>query len=303
MKTRVIFNPHAGSADADDALRSAVAAEPDADLCTCDAPGHGLRLASTASEEGYDLVVAAGGDGTVNEVINGLARDFDGVALGIVPLGTGNDLARTLAIPDDPAIAFQLALHGQRRPLDLIRVEGADKTVYAANVCAGGFTGELDEAMTDEMKAAWGPLSYLIGTVKALPDLDDFATWIAWDDGEPERVDALNIVVANGRTAAGGRPAAPRANPEDGLLDVVIVKKCTSAELAVLAARALTGDYLDSEHVVFRHARRLHVEARPGMWFNVDGELHTNEPITFEIVPRALRVAVGPGYSATPKTP
>jgi len=303
MKTRVIFNPHAGSADASDALRSAVAAEPDAYLCTCAAPGHGLRLASTASEEGYDLVVAAGGDGTVNEVVNGLARDFDGVALGIVPLGTGNDLARTLAIPDDPAIAFQLALHGQRRPLDLIRVEGAEKTVYAANVCAGGFTGELDEAMTDEMKAAWGPLSYLIGTVKALPDLDDFETWIAWDDGEPERVEALNIVVANGRTAAGGRPAAPRANPEDGLLDVVVVKKCTSAELAVLAARALTGDYLDSEHVVFRHARRLHVEARPGMWFNVDGELHTDEPITFEIVPGALRVAVGPSYSATPKMP
>lgn len=300
MKTRVIFNPNAGSADAADALRAAVAAEPDADLCTCGGPGDGLRLARTASDEGYDLVVAAGGDGTVNEVVNGLARDFDGVELGIVPLGTGNDLARTLAIPADPAVAFQLALHGQRRPLDLIRVDGAEETAYAANVCAGGFTGELDEAMTDELKAAWGPLSYLIGTVKALPDLADFDTWITWDDAEPERIETLNVVVANGRTAAGGRPAAPRANPEDGLLDVVVVKNCTAAELATLAARALTGDYLDSEHVIFRRARRLHVESRPGMWFNVDGELHTNEPVTFEVVPGALQVAVGPSYSAEP---
>ena len=209
MTTRVIFNPNAGSAEAADAFRAAVAAEPDADLCACDGPGHGARLASTASEEGYDLVVAAGGDGTVNEVINGLARDFDGVEFGIVPLGTGNDLARTLALPLDPALAFQLALHGQRRPLDLIRVSGADETVYAANACAGGFTGELNEAMTDELKAAWGPFSYLIGTVKALPDLADFETWIAWDEAEPERVEALNVVVANGRTAAGGRPAIP----------------------------------------------------------------------------------------------
>jgi diacylglycerol kinase (ATP) len=301
MKTRVIFNPHAGNADTDDALRAAVAAEPDADLCTCNEAGHGLRLARTASAEGYDLVVAAGGDGTVNEVVNGLASDFDKVALGVVPLGTGNDLARTLAIPEDPSFAFRLALHGHRRPLDLIRVIGADNTVYAANVCAGGFTGELDDAMTEEMKAAWGPLSYLIGTVKALPDLADFETWITWDDAEPERVEALNIVVANGRTAAGGRPAAPLANPEDGLLDVVVVKNCSAPELAALAARALASDYLDSEHVIFRRARRLRVESRPGMWFNVDGELHTNEPVTFEVVPGALRVAVGPSYSATPQ--
>ena len=301
MKARVILNPNAGSADAADALRVAIDEGPDVELCACDDPGHGRRLAAEALAAGYELVIAAGGDGTVNEVVNGLAEDFGAVALGIVPLGTGNDLARTLALPDDPVAAFRLALHGPRRPLDLIRVDGADQTVYAANVCAGGFTGELDDAMTDELKATWGPLSYLIGTVKALPDLSDFETYVAWDDGEPECVDALNVVVANGRTAGGGRPAAPRANPEDGLLDVVIVKKCTAVELAGLAARALAGDYLDSEHVLFRRARRVRIDSRPGMWFNVDGELHTNEPATFEVMPRALRVAVGPDYAPEPE--
>jgi diacylglycerol kinase (ATP) len=301
MKARVILNPNAGSADAADALRAAIAAESGADLCVCEEPGHGLSLASASIEDGYDLVIAAGGDGTINEVVNGLADRFDAVELGVIPLGTGNDLARTLALPDDPVLAFQLALHGRRRPLDLIRIESDDETVYAANVCAGGFTGELDDAMTDEMKATWGPLSYLIGTVKALPDLADFETTIAWDDAEPERVDALNIVVANGRTAAGGRPAAPRANPEDGLLDVVVVRACTPMELAALAAQALAGDYLDNEHVLYRRARRLRVDARPGMWFNVDGEIHTNDPLTFEVMPGALHVAVGASYSADPE--
>ncbi|MEP0547776.1 MAG: diacylglycerol kinase family protein [Rhodothermales bacterium] len=301
MKARLILNPNAGSADAADALRLAIHAESDVELCDCEAPGHGRELAADAVEQGYDLVIAAGGDGTVNEVINGLARDFGAAAFGVVPLGTGNDLARTLALPNDPVLAFHLALRGERRALDLIRVESGDETVYAANVCAGGFTGDLDAAMTDELKATWGPLSYLIGTVKALPDLSEYETLVAWDGTDLEEVDAFNVVVANGRTAGGGRPAAPRANPEDGLLDVVIVKECTAVELAGLAARALAGDYLDSEHVVYRRARRLRVESTPGMWFNLDGEMHTNEPITFEVVPGALRVAVGPSYSPEPE--
>ncbi len=301
MKARLILNPNAGSADAADALRLAVHAEPDVELCDCEGPGHGRRLASESIEQGYDLVIAAGGDGTVNEVVNGLAHDFSALVLGIVPLGTGNDLARTLAIPEDPVLAFHLALHGERRAIDLIRVENADETVYAANVCAGGFTGDLGEAMTDDLKATWGPLSYLIGTAKALPNLSEYETLIAWDGAALEHVDAFNVVVANGRTAGGGQPAAPRANPEDGLLDVVIVKECTAVELTGLAALALAGDYLDSDHVVYRRARRVRVESHPGMWFSLDGEMHTDEPITFEVVPGALRVAVGASYSPEPE--
>ena len=301
MKARLILNPNAGKADDADALRLAVHAEPNVELCDCEAPGHGRELAAEAAEQGYDLVIAAGGDGTVNEVVNGLARDFSASVLGVIPLGTGNDLARTLALPDDPVLAFHIALHGERRALDLIRVEGPDEILYAANVCAGGFTGDLDDAMTDDLKATWGPLSYLIGTAKALPDMSEYETLIAWDGAELEHVDAFNVVVANGRTAGGGRPAAPRANPEDGLLDVVIVKECTGVELAGLAARALAGDYLDSEHVIFRRARRVRVESDPGMWFNLDGEMHSNEPVTFECMPGALRMAIGPAYTPEPE--
>ena len=300
MKARVILNPNAGSADGADALRDALRPFRSVELQVCDEAGHGCRLAAEAVAEGFDLVIAAGGDGTVNEVVNGLSDDFGQAAFAIIPLGTGNDLARTLGLPLDPADAFEIALHGTRRPLDLIRVEGSDKTTYAANVCGGGFTGQLDEAMTDEMKQTWGPFAYLVGTAKTLPNLTEYETTIAWDDAPPERVEALNVVVANGRTAAGGRPAAPRANPEDGLLDVVIVKECLATELAGLAALALAGDYLDSEHILYRRVRRVRIASRPGMWFNVDGELHTNDPATFEVLPGALRVAVGPDYTPEP---
>ena len=300
MSVRVLLNPNAGSAAASDALRDTIHATPDVELCVCRRAGHATHLAAEALAAGCDLVIAAGGDGTINEVVNGLAGDFGAATLGVIPLGTGNDLARTLALPEDPLEAFQTAMRGTRRSLDVIRVRSNGETGYALNVCAGGFTGEMDEVMTTELKETWGPLAYLIGAVKALPDLEGYETKIAWDDGPFEVIDALNVVVANGRTAAGGKPAAPRANPEDGLLDVVVIRNCSGVELAALAAAALAGDYLESDLVVHERVHSLRVESRPGMWFNVDGELFTKDPVHFEVLPGALRVAVGAGYTPAP---
>ena len=300
MKACVILNPNAGSADQGEALHEAIRVTPDVELLECQAAGHGCELAAEAATNGYDLVIAAGGDGTINEVVNGLAADFSAVALGVIPLGTGNDLARTLCLPEDPLLAFQIAMQGIRRAIDVIKVESENELAYAINVCAGGFTGEVDEAMTDELKSTWGPLAYLIGAARALPEIDGYETKIAWDDGPFERVEALNIVVANGRTAAGGKPAAPRANPEDGLLDVVIIKNVSGPELAGLAAIAFAGDYLESDQVIHERVASLRVESHPGMWFNVDGELLTKEPVRFQILPQALRVAVGPDYVPEP---
>ena len=301
----VLYNSKAGSApSADvDALRT----YPGVELVACEDPADTMRAAAEAGGAGHDVVVAAGGDGTIHLVANGLmesgATADDRPALGVLPLGTGNDFARTLGLPigQPPGRAVEALRHAECRTLDLVRVshpDGEGRTQYAVNVCAGGFSGAVDEELTDELKATWGPLAYLVGAVKALPALDGYHTTLAWDDGPAEVVDAFNIVVANGRTAGGGRPVAPRANPEDGLLDVVLIRAGTGLDLARLAARAATGDYLLDDDVVFNRVARVAVTSRPGMWFNVDGELRTNDPITFEAVPGALRVLVGPDYHA-----
>jgi diacylglycerol kinase (ATP) len=262
-------------------------------------------MALDACIDGFDVVVAAGGDGTVHEVALGLMRAQVGArsALAVVPMGTGNDFARTLALPlNDPPAALARALTpGAARPLDLIRVYGAGFDTWAVNACAGGFGGEVDEAMTPELKSSWGTLAYLIGAVRALPELKDYDTRMRYDEGPEERVEAFNVVVANGRTAAGGRPAAPLANPEDGLLEIVVVLRSGPIDIARLAARVFAGDYLSDPQVIHRRARRLEVRSRPGMWFNVDGELLSKEPLTFEAVPGALRVVVGEEYVAEPR--
>ena len=299
---RVLYNGNAGSADpALEVLR----AVPGLDLVECEDPEDTVEAASDAAHAGIDLVVAAGGDGTVHLAANGLLKAGTSAetrpALGILPLGTGNDLARTLALPlkTDPLEALDTLRRADRRTIDAIRVsheDDHDETDHAINVCAGGFSGAVDEVLTPELKETWGPLAYLVGAVQALPDLSDYHTCLTWDDGPEERVSAYNIVVANARTAGGGKPVAPRADPEDGLLDVVVIK--AHADIARLAARVLAGDYLDDDDVLFRRARKLAIRSTPGMWFNVDGELRTNVPVTFEAVPQALRACVGPDYAA-----
>ena len=252
----VVFNHKAGSARTAAALRQQLAARGDVTLYEPDSPDDTRRRTARAKEEGFDLIVAAGGDGTIHAVVNGLAPDFGRARLAVLPLGTGNDLRRSLAIPDDPLAALDLLDAGRERLIDVIRVETPDRSLYAVNTASGGFSGQLREALTEEMKAAWGPLAYLRGAAAVLPDLTDYRTTLELDDGPPERVEALNVIVANGRFAAHGWHVAPRADLEDGLLDVVVVRYGPLFDLTAVAARLLTGDYVDGAHVLLRRARR-----------------------------------------------
>ena len=299
--TRLIVNPKAGSVQ--DADLSAAHGTPGIEVVEVETEDETCAAATAAARDGIRAVVAAGGDGTLHLVVNGLMAWGDHAAdrpdLGLIPLGTGNDFARTLGLPlGDVAGCLTCLPDGPRRTLDVIRYAHDGQAGYAINVCAGGFAGTIGETLTPEFKASWGPLAYLVGAAKLLPDLTDYHTEIAWDDGPAERLDAFNVVVANGRTAAGGRPVAPRASPEDGLLDVVVVRAGTALDLARLAALVLAGDYITDDAIVFNQVRRVRIASTPGMWFNVDGELRTNEPVEFEVVPGALNVIVGPEYEA-----
>lgn len=300
MMITIIVNPDSGSAARKSVLLPAIAQRSDITVYETHQPGQATALAAEALGAGSELIVAAGGDGTVYEVINGLATDFAHARLGIIPLGTGNDLARTLALPVDPLEALNLLTGGAERAIDVIQVEAADRIVYGANMAIGGFTGQMNEVLTEELKASWGPLSYLLAAAKALPDLTDYETTITWDDGTVEHLTTLNLAVANGRTAAGGFLIAPEANPEDGLLDVIVVCYDSLLDVAEVATEFIAGNYLETEHVHHRRVPRVHVASRPGMWFNIDGELLTKEPVTFSVRPQALRVIVGPDYTAAP---
>lgn len=300
VRTVAIVNPAAGGAEASSALGRAARRAGWQVWRTADA-GDAERMAARAVEQGAGRVVACGGDGTVNEVVQGLLRHPAPARLAVVPLGTANDLARTLDLPADPEAAVELVERGEERTIDVLRVESAGRVRHCVNVAAGGFSGEVDRAVESaELKEVWGPLAYVAGAVEVARELQPYEVVLQVDDEPPEPVPALAVTVANGRTCGGGLRVAPWADPEDGLLDVTVIRHGSVLELGGLAARLLSGTILDSPHVLRRQGQRVHVRSAPPMWFNVDGELYTEEPATFAVVPKALRVTVGPAYRRDP---
>jgi diacylglycerol kinase (ATP) len=290
-RTFVILNPKAGSVQDVDGLVERIRTLPDVEVCITAEAGEAMHSTKTTLRKGCEMVVAAGGDGTLNEVVNGIREDASGVVLGLIPLGTGNDFARTLDLPTDVDDAIALLLAGHTRAIDLVRVT-SDEMRYFINVSAGGFSGLVDEKLTPEMKKTWGPLAYLRSAAAALPELRAYRTTLSLDNAESLTLSLYNVVIANGRYVGGGRQIAPEASIDDGLLDIILIQERSPAELALLAAQMALGSHLSNDAIVFRRAKKVTVNSRPGMWFNVDGELVGNEPAKFEVLPRALQFVV-----------
>lgn len=299
MSTSFIVNPKAGSAAKYDDLLDRIRTLPDVICHETRGPGDAEHLARRACIDGAERVVAAGGDGTVNEVLNGMAGCFDRTALGIVPLGTGNDVARSLGLPLDAQLATQYLLDSNDvRNLDLMRVSHPGGSRLAINHINGGYSNMVTEGLSSEVKQRWGPFAYIKEAAAQLRGRTEYHTHITWDDGQVEVVDAVNVFVANGRSVAGGLSVAPDASLEDGVALAIILRAGSLVELAGTAARALVGSLFDSDHVIARPTRRLHVESDPPMLFNVDGENFCERVVDVRVIPRMLRAIVGPDYTS-----
>lgn len=289
--TVVILNPRAGSVRERAAIVKRIRHLPDVEIRQTARKGDATRFARAALRQGCDMIVAAGGDGTLNEVVNGIGGNRSRARLGLIPLGTGNDFARTLGIPTDLDEAIAVLASGHTRAIDLVRVT-SDRVRYFVNVSAGGFSGLVNEKLTPKMKRTWGPLAYLRSAVAALPQLRAYRTKVSLGKRKQLSLSLYNVVIANGRYVAGGRLIAPKASITDGLLDIILIQERSAAELALLAAQVALGKHLSSDAIVFRRATKVTVNSKPGMWFNVDGELVGNLPATFEVLRRALRFVV-----------
>lgn len=301
-RTCVILNPHAGSAERiqESLARTAGRLDP-IELRETNGAGNARELAARAVGEGFERLVAVGGDGTLNEVLNGLGPDFQRVELGLVPAGTGNDLARTLGIPRNPEEALEVLRAGSTRRLDAARVRSGEAERWFLNVSAGGFSGEVDEELKEEIKEAWGPLSYLRTAFEALTEIETYRTRLILEPGGPGeeriRLKAVNVVVANARFVGGGAQVAPMADPGDGLLDLVVIAAAPVGRLWLLAPRVIAGHHLDHELILHRRVRSLEVRSDPPMPFNADGEPVGVTPVRYEVRPGGVRFvapAAGP---------
>jgi diacylglycerol kinase (ATP) len=292
VKPYVIFNPAAGSvADAEAVLAELRRLNP-ASIRVTQARDDAEKFARDAIRNRHRYIVAAGGDGTLNEVVNGIGQRAGRICLGLVPLGTGNDFACSLGLPSSIGRNIDLLLSRKTRRIDLVRVE-SKRTRYFVNVSSGGFSSMVDGKLTPRIKQHWGSLSYIRGAAAALPKLHAYRTRLVFDDKERMAIELYNIVIANGRFVAGGLPIAPQADPADGWLDIILIPKQPAPRMALLAAEIVLGKHLSNDAIVFRRARKIAVRSQPKMRFNADGELVGNMPAVFQIVPRALNFVAG----------
>jgi diacylglycerol kinase (ATP) len=227
-----------------------------------------------------DVVVVAGGDGSLNHVVNALRGRLDGMTFALLPAGTGNDLARTLEIPLDARAAAEQAAQWKPRALDVGRARGGGIDRLFVNACVGGFAVEVDEVVSDDLKRLVGPAAYWVAAAKVLADLPRFDVWL----NEVRVEECVAVGVGNGRMAGGGVKMWPGANPSDGILDGCALSVTGAGDLAkvAVALKTIGAERTGTARVV--RAISVEVRADPVVEFNVDGELpglHT--PAAFEV--------------------
>lgn len=242
------------------------------------------RLMARAAEA--DLILAVGGDGTVNSVAAAAYRT--GLPLGLIPAGTANDLARTLGLPLDPAAAAQVILAGRHMPIDLGEVNGA----FFFNVASLGLSVKLADKLSSTSKKRWGRLGYLWALLRALAEARPFSAAITGEDGYTIVVKTLQIAVGNGRHYGGGMVVEQGAEIDDGQLDLYSLEFKAVWKLLTIAGSFPSGRHGLSPEVRTLRGRQFKIATRRPRPINMDGELLGATPAIVTVHPAAIRMIV-----------
>lgn len=295
----VVLNPVSGTGDHAEAVRNR-AILTGFDVVETEGEGDAVTLAREAAEDGAELVAAAGGDGTLNEVIQGVdaADALDDTTVGVIPVGTGNNFAQNIGV-NSIEEAFDVLQNGPRRDIDL---GGADDRLFV-NSCISGLTAEASGETDPEMKSRLGVVAYIVNTFETVSDFDGLRLSVdIWhgDQRDPAWTgDAIIVLVGNGRRfSLQGRT---QANMEDGLFDVTIVENAPTTDLVENALlNRLFGK--EAPETVRLQASSLELVNQDGnpVSFSLDGEIVEATDITLEVCESALTIPVGDDYEPDP---
>lgn len=293
MTALVILNPYSARwkarqrwPEAAEALR---AAGVDFEMVEMSGPNDGIARARSAAEQGYSPIIAAGGDGGISEVVNGLYQaNPDGVIgpLGLLPLGTANDLVVNLGLPIDLPAAARVIAAGKTRKIDLIQ---ANEWVFDNNSAVG-----LEPVVTlynIQMVKLKGIIRYLVAALRAIWAQPAWQGKLTWDDGEYEGPLSL-VSVGNGAITGGLFRMSPAADPADGKLTFVYAYAPGRLRMLGLLPKTFSGAHVDDPAVHQHHATRLEIELTPGSPFQVDGELRERAltRVEYQVLPGKLEI-------------
>ena len=248
--------------------------------------GDARELAARATSEGYRTIVAAGGDGTINEVVNGIGTS--GATLGVLPLGTVNVFAHELGIPGGIEAAWAVIESGRTRTIDLARAEANGSTRHFVQLAGVGFDAQAVRTASWELKKKLGPLSYVwagLKTISSRPANLEVST-----NGGGVCARGVATLVGNGRFYGGRFALFPKARLDDGLLDVCVFETCGYFDVLRYGQGILRGVHTRLQGVKYFQTEQLMCSASGVAPFEVDGEDAGDAPVAFSVAPRALRV-------------
>lgn len=288
-RARIIYNPTSGRElfrkHLPEALEKLEKAGYETSAHATTGEGDATYAARIAAERKFDVVIAAGGDGTLNEVVNGLAGQEHRPKFGVIPMGTTNDFARALHIPRDIQGAIDVITAGETIPVDVGRMNDR----YFINIAGGGRLTELTYEVPSKLKTMLGQLAYYLKGIEMLPSIKPTDVRIEYDDRVFEG-ESLLFLIGLTNSVGGFEKLAPDSSVNDGLFTLIILKKTNLAEFIRIVGLALRGDHLNDPHVIYTKARRIHVQSSHPMLINLDGELGGEIPADFENLYRHIDV-------------
>ena len=310
MKPFLVVNPRsANGATArhfDSIVQAARGALGDCPHAFTEGAMHAADLTRDALRQGHDLVIAVGGDGTINEVVNGFFEPArpgvapksikPGAALAVLPRGTGGDLRRTIGLDADLQ-RCSARLKGDRKPLDVGRIDftgedGAPASRFFVNVAEVGVGARVVEIVNESSKVLGGKLTFMMASLRALVGWRDLAVRASFDGGALEDLSVTTLAIANGRYFGGGMMVAPDAKMDDGLFHVTIWSGLQLRHFILYSGAMYDGSHLRLKSTTTRTARTVRLE--PGgsepVGIEADGERLGRLPATFTILPGALQL-------------
>ncbi|MFD2671871.1 diacylglycerol kinase [Marinicrinis sediminis] len=249
--------------------------------------GDATLAAAQAIERGFDIVIAAGGDGTLNEVISGLSERAHRPHLGVLPLGTTNDFARAIGIPKQWEAAVDIIIRQHSRPIDVGKVNER----YFINIAGGGSMTELTYEVPSKLKTMLGQLAYYMKGLEKLPRLKPIELVIRSEEMMLHD-EFMLFLISNSNSVGGFEKLAPEARLDDGYFDVLLLKKCNLADFIRIATLALRGEHLSDSHMIYYRTKHIEIEAQGYTQLNLDGEFGGTLPCTFSVLPSHLQVYV-----------
>ncbi|MDP4086919.1 MAG: diacylglycerol kinase [Bacillota bacterium] len=290
-RARLIYNPTSGreilKRNLPEILEKLEIAGYEASAHATTASGDAIKAARMAVKRKYDVVIAAGGDGTIHEVINGLAEQKYRPKLGIIPAGTTNDFARALQIPRDISAAVDIITKGDTIPIDIGKMN--DK--YFINIAGGGRITELTYEVPSKLKTMLGQLAYYLKGMEMIPSIKASEVRIEYD-GKLFEGEAMLFLVGLTNSIGGFEKLAPDSSINDGLFSLLILKKINLAEFIRISTLALRGEHVNDPNVIYTQANHIKVRSTEKVLLNLDGEFGGVLPAEFENLYRHLEAFV-----------